>query len=277
MYNASNVSAASRHKASEAAKSSNQASNTKESYKTRGFTQSVYSFIGLVSGVVGLSVTRTHALYSYCSNTLDGFLFLASSRTLRQHYDHYHYNAARPCLVTRISRPAPGYMRRQCVIISHCRLVDTNFTPRMSVVGPLLKIFFTSPPWHVIPALRLTPRPQGPERKKEKREYWRKICIALIRAGGDRLSIRQLQYLMPNTTRMVRTWSRGQGVELKTEVVPPLPDIDLSVPCPDPAVHWIGGWPGESGLQDHERVLVYVHGTYLCKTFHTLRPLIGPA
>jgi hypothetical protein len=138
---------------------------------------------------------------------------------------------------------------------------------RVRIVGTLLKfILLTSPPRHAIHALPLLKsRPQEPERKQNEREYWRNICTALIRAGGGRFSIRQLQYMMPNTTRMVRIWSRIRGVKLKTEVVSPtLSSGDVCVTCPAPVVHWIGGSPGESGLQDHERVLVYVHGMCMC-------------
>jgi len=88
--------------------------------------------------------------------------------------------------------------------------------------------------------------------------------------------------MMPNTTQLVRVWSRIRGVNLKTEVVRTstsntsntlLPDVDadadvdvdLNAPCPAPAVHWLGGFPGEDGLQDDERVLVYIHGTCICK------------
>ena len=140
------------------------------------------------------------------------------------------------------------------------------------LVGTILKIvLFTPPPLRVMYfLLPLISCPQGSERKREEREYWRKICTALIRAGGDRFSIRQLQYLMPNTPLMVRMWSRIRSVELKTEVVPTtlLPVVDVTTPSPAPAplVHWIGGSPGENGLQAHERVLLYVHGTCICKT-----------
>ena len=77
--------------------------------------------------------------------------------------------------------------------------------------------------------------------------------------------------MMPNTAQMVRVWSRIRGLKLETEVVPTLRgvgmDIGMGSPCPAPAVHWIGGSPGESGLQAHERVLVYVHGKSICKSF----------
>lgn len=168
------------------------------------------------------------------------------------------------------------------------------------LVGTILKIsLFTSRPWHAITHIfspPLKPPPQGSEQRKpqkgDEHGWRRKICTALIRAGGDRFSIQQLQFLMPNTARMVRMWSRVRRVKLKTEVVhvltnhtntnhnanistttPHLPgmdldlDLDLSAPCPAPAVHWIGGSPGENGLQDHERVLLYVHGT--CTAYAT--------
>ena len=144
------------------------------------------------------------------------------------------------------------------------------------LVGTILKIvLYTSPPLHAIRGLLpLTSRPQGLERKQEEREYWRKICTALIRAGGDRFSIRQLQYMMPNTPLIVRMWSRLRSVELKTEVVPTtlLPRVEVTTPSPAPAVHWIGGSPDENGLQDHERVLLYIHGTCICKALRRPEP-----
>ena len=175
-------------------------------------------------------------------------------------------------------------MHRQYVIISiflqsrlvkYISLLLSGRSVRLlgcPLVGTILKIvLYASPPLHAIHILlRLTSRPQGSERKRKEREYWRKICTALIRTGGDRFSIRQLQYMMPNTPLMVRMWSRIRSVELKTEVVPTtlLPVVDVTAPSPAPApvVHWIGGSPGENGLQAHERVLLYVHGTCICKT-----------
>ncbi len=156
----------------------------------------------------------------------------------------------------------------QLRLVKYISLLPSGRSAVRPSVGTILKIMiYASPPW-----LSLRSRPQGSERKREEREYWRKICTALIRAGGDRFSIRQLQYMMPNTTQMVRVWSRIRGVKLKTEVVPttlPGVDVDVTARSPAPKVHWIGGFPGESGLQGHERVLLYVHGACICQA---LRP-----
>lgn len=96
--------------------------------------------------------------------------------------------------------------------------------------------------------------------------YWRKIGTKLVQIGGERLSIRQLQWFMPSTGGMVTAWAWVCRVGVDSVLVPLLPSTASQREQKCAVIHWLSQHPKDGVRQDRqnrqEKVLLYIHGPY---------------
>jgi hypothetical protein len=93
---------------------------------------------------------------------------------------------------------------------------------------------------------------------EKRRDYWREVALVMIRTGGYWLSIRHLQFMMPNTRSTCQNWGLLHRTPVYSENVP---IADEESGDPNPCVHWIGAKPTRESLDSGRKVLLYLHGT----------------